>query len=183
MVAEWFPEIKPLIQWHLNDMHAGCEHQDQLNWGHGVTIALTKNTLTPAQKETIDRNLMATCEKKHSKEFDRRWDEIIGGGNKAIQAIRETTGRHEVSVSDMEELSGLKYGLSYTKTKMYVDVRNWLTAQVEKDIQPEVFDAQIYTDSLMAPCPVCGYEYGSMWLTRKLPDDIVELAKTVLQND
>lgn len=31
-IAEWFPEAKPLLPWHLNDMHAGCEHQEALKW-------------------------------------------------------------------------------------------------------------------------------------------------------
>ena len=27
-IAEWFPEVAPLIKYHLNDMHAECEHQE-----------------------------------------------------------------------------------------------------------------------------------------------------------
>jgi hypothetical protein len=26
-LREWFPEAAPLLPWHLNDMHAECEHQ------------------------------------------------------------------------------------------------------------------------------------------------------------
>ena len=33
-VAEWFPEVVPLLPWHLNDMRAGCEHQEALGWGN-----------------------------------------------------------------------------------------------------------------------------------------------------
>lgn len=27
-LAEWFPEVVPYFQWHLNDMHAECIHQE-----------------------------------------------------------------------------------------------------------------------------------------------------------
>lgn len=27
-LAEWFPEAVPYFRWHLNDMHAECEHQE-----------------------------------------------------------------------------------------------------------------------------------------------------------
>lgn len=27
ILTEWFPEVVPFIKWHLNDMHAECEHQ------------------------------------------------------------------------------------------------------------------------------------------------------------
>ena len=27
-IAEFFPELAPLFAWHLNDMHAECEHQE-----------------------------------------------------------------------------------------------------------------------------------------------------------
>lgn len=28
-ITEWFPEVVPLMKWHLNDMHAECEHQEK----------------------------------------------------------------------------------------------------------------------------------------------------------
>lgn len=27
-LERWFPEVKPYLKWHLNDMHAECEHQE-----------------------------------------------------------------------------------------------------------------------------------------------------------
>lgn len=27
-IREFFPELAPLLKWHLNDMHAECEHQE-----------------------------------------------------------------------------------------------------------------------------------------------------------
>lgn len=33
-LREWFPEVVPYLKWHLNDMHAECEHQEARgeNW-------------------------------------------------------------------------------------------------------------------------------------------------------
>lgn len=27
-IKAWFPEVEPYLKWHLNDMHAECEHQE-----------------------------------------------------------------------------------------------------------------------------------------------------------
>jgi hypothetical protein len=35
-LAEWFPEVVPFLKYHLNDMHAECEHQE----ARGETIRL-----------------------------------------------------------------------------------------------------------------------------------------------
>jgi len=32
-LQEWFPEIAPLIPYHLNSMHSGCIHQRAMGWG------------------------------------------------------------------------------------------------------------------------------------------------------
>lgn len=36
-----------------------------------------------------------------------------------------------------------------------------------------------YKDSLGAPCPYCGYKYGSAWLKRELPPEIISLVENV----
>lgn len=41
-LAKWFPECQPYLPWHLNDMHAACEHQE-------------------ARGETYVTHLMAVC--------------------------------------------------------------------------------------------------------------------------
>lgn len=33
-IARFFPEIMPYFKWHLNDMHAACEHQEKLGWNN-----------------------------------------------------------------------------------------------------------------------------------------------------
>ncbi len=31
-LVEWFPEVTPLLPWHMNDMRPGCVHQRAENW-------------------------------------------------------------------------------------------------------------------------------------------------------
>ena len=94
-----FPEIAPLLPWHLNDLKAGCEHQDVLGWGHGIDV-----TVEP-----------------ESKEAQNAWG----------ATVTVTTQR------------------------------------------------KVYKDSIGAPCPTCGYCYGTAWTKRELPPEIVKLAEEV----
>ncbi|HKS75101.1 MAG TPA: hypothetical protein VJQ82_17975 [Terriglobales bacterium] len=34
-LLEWFPEVGPYLKYHLNDMHAECEHQEQRGETYG----------------------------------------------------------------------------------------------------------------------------------------------------
>lgn len=88
-LSRWFPDAEPLFAWHLNDMKAGCEHQDELGFGKGTDVVFT---------------------------------------------LRNNEGEREVKV---------------------------------------------FKDSLSAPCPTCGYRYGTQWLSRELPQEIIELAETI----
>lgn len=107
-IAEWFPEVTPLLPWHLNDMKAACEHQDELGW----------------DKRPIDPS-------------------------KPLNT----------------------YGRFFEGQKQ--DSWNML-AWVRRDEHPEGL--------LSEPCPTCGYRYGTKWLKRDLPADVVALAETVLRD-
>jgi len=182
-IAEWFPEVKPLLPWHLNDMKAACKHQEELGWGNGKTIALTSDTLTEAQRLTIDGNTDKVASKKRQNEYLKRWDEILYNDLAAARAVKAAKGMepiNTVTVSDIEELRQAKW---FPRRPIVKRVQEWLKGQIAKDIPVEVFDAAIYKDCMMAPCPVCGYEYGSQWLKRELPEEIIKLAETVLTDE
>ena len=44
-------------------------------------------------------------------------------------------------------------------------------SEFEHGDQP--FSSAIFKDSLLAPCPECGYRYGSQWLRRELPAEVI----------
>jgi len=108
-IVEWFPEVAPLLPWHLNDMKAACEHQEAEGW----------------DKRPIDPS-------------------------KPLNA----------------------YGRFFDGQKQ--DSWNML-AWIRRDEHPEGL--------LSEPCPTCGYRYGTAWLKRDLPSEIIALAGSVCKDD
>lgn len=179
-LARFFPEAAPLLPWHLNDLRAGCEHQEALGWGHGVTIALAARDLTDAQRETLQAKAEAVAKKAREKEFARRWSELTHDRGKAVSWIKSIQGG-KCSTDDVEAIvPNFAPGIYPSLTRNF---KKKLEAQIEAEIKAEPFDAAIYKDSIGAPCPVCGYEYGTQWLKRDLPAEIVELAANVCKGE
>ena len=171
-IRSYFPEVVPLLPWHLNDMKAACEHQEKLGWGHGKDIALTADALTPVQKEVFEKEIMARYEEKVKREVIKTimaWTEDPQGRVGLYTRVFNKTP----SISDIQQM--LTHG-NVTSRKAHEFVRG----EVKKTHKPEVFRAEIFEDSLRAPCPECGYRYGTSWLVRKLPEEIIKLAQTVL---
>lgn len=96
-------------RWHLNDMHAGCEHQR-----------------------------------------DATWNERPIDSSKPLHAY----GRHfEGQRSD-----------------------SWnMLAWITPDEHPEGL--------LGAPCPVCGYKYGTKWLREEVPQDVIDWLFSLPEGD
>jgi hypothetical protein len=173
-IREWFPEVIPLLPWHLNDMKAGCEHQDELGWGNGKTIALDSSSLTDAQRARLKEKALAACTEKRNKTYEHFLVEFRENRQAAIKWLKSVHG--SATLSEVEQLQFLF--VHHNK-----GLENRLREDIAKAIVPEVFDAAIYKDSIGAPCPTCGYEYGTQWLRRELPAAIVELAATVCSDD
>ena len=149
-LSDWFPEARPLFAWHLNNMKAGCEHQDKLGWGHGHTVALSPNDLTDAQREALNRRAEAKTKPARDRLVKERED------RQRAEKVR-------------------KDGRGFLVRSELATIR----ADVEREIKPAPFEGAIYKDSIGAPCPTCGYEYGTAWLKRELPEKITELAEMV----
>ncbi len=178
VISDFFPEVKPLLPWHLNDMKPGCEHQDELGWGHGKTIALTADSLTPAQRDTIQVQLLKKYKTNCDVAFRMRWREITTMRSEAIAFIKLHNGG-TCSVDQLEHLMSKEKVFRVDQSQDLRSFDLWLKEDIRKDVKSEEFDAAIYKDSIGAPCPTCGYRYGSEWLKRELPAEIVELASTV----
>lgn len=103
-IARFFPEVTPYFKWHLNGMHAGCEHQAEAGW----------------------RNLTYT--------------------------------EHEYAQ---------KRGVAWSPMRGVVVVPEAFTVSDGTFVPPDV---------MCQPCWVCGYKFGSQWLYRALPQDVVDWA-------
>ncbi len=170
-LSEWFPEAVPFMKWHLNDMQAACEHQEALKWGRGMTIALAASTLTPAQREHYDAVADADVKKRREAEFSKRWSTLRASKNDVIAWLKSHGCAPTVDDVDTLMSSATLY-LAHASMRLRAFER-WLREDVERDVARIPFDAAIYKDSLGAPCPVCAYCYGTAWLTRELPPEVI----------
>ncbi len=140
-------------RWHLNDMHAACQHQTGPEWDtsrpiHFAGYKRTKEAkrlqkaaecgeLSPSVYKK-SQNILALCEKWHGEKINE--DQIPG-----------------------EVLVMVKNGF----------LEPWHWDHIEKTERSgwvDVKDGGI----LSKPCPVCGYKYGSAWLFEEIPADVIE---------
>lgn len=177
-LAEWFPEHVPYFKWHLNDMHAGCEHQEALGWGRGFDVALSKNALTPIQRQVLTTRAEALVSRQREAEVKKREERINKDGRYRISILAAVLGHHP-SVDDAQTFTGGQTYAgfpSFHANALRIKVHDYLVAQVTNEIPTPPLESGVYKDSIGAPCPECGYRYGTAWLKRELPADVVAWA-------
>lgn len=176
-------------KWHLNGMQAGCSHQRALGWGHGKTIALAPDELTAAQREAIAARAGAKAERERGKWKAGRLEELTRGGRLAwFEAHKADPGeRLTVAIDEAIQQWARHGGASHLRTvgyqALYKTLAGWLDADAIAARPAEVFKGQVYQDSLSAPCPECGYRYGSAWLTEPLPDAVYAFVDSLPTGD
>lgn len=158
-MARFFPEVEPYFEWHLNGMNAGCKHQRELGWGHGYTVALSPDELTDAQRTTLD-NL---AEGKANKLRAKLILDTPRTANGLIDLLGRTVTVHEARAWEGGHARG--------------DLMGEVKEAARRKVPTVLFAGAVYKDSLGAPCPECGYRYGTQWLFEPLPDEVVEWAK------
>ncbi len=178
-LGEWFPEFAPLFAWHLNDMNAGCEHQDKLGWGKGYTVAITRHTATPVQLKVEQAKLDEQYNRQIEFLFGSAWEEIRLSEGMTASTVRGMKGPGSSCSIDEANVIRTKESLldSHWAKKFRAQVKEYVRSCLRKENPAPVFDHAVYPDSISAPCPECGYRYGTEWLKRELPEEIVELAK------
>jgi len=170
-LIRFFPDCEEYLPWHLNDMKAGCEHQEALGWGHGYTVALSPQELTPAQRATIEGRAMRECERIREKEFKEDWAILMKDKRRRTNWLLELKGEGKVTLHDVETFD------TPWPTADKRKLEAALLSQIEERIKPVEFKGKVYENSLGAPCPECGYEYGTAWLYRELPPHVIAWAK------
>jgi hypothetical protein len=175
-LAEWFPEYAPYFKYHLNDMHAGCEHQDALGWGHGYDVALSKNSMTPGQYAALEAKAYAAAEAKREKEVAAREARMKTDKRYAFTVLQEAVGHHP-TVDEYDAAFGGGFYVRPLTKRIREQMHDYLVAQVTNDMPTPAVDSVIFKDSIGAPCPECGYSYGSAWLSRPLPPEVLAWAE------
>ena len=184
MLREWFPELNGYFEYHLNDLSAGCEHQIALSWGKGHDVALARQDCTPVQLDVLDAELAAATARKREKWMDQELARI----EKAQRRVRSGRVCHALgvalkgcdemttdSVDYLERISGwsiesLSNARGLGRHPVGRKLLDWLFKTAELEYPDEQFRSHVWKDSLRAPCPECGYRYGTAWLRRPLPE-------------
>jgi hypothetical protein len=184
-LEQWFPEVKPFLKWHLNDMHPGCEHQEELGWKRGKTINLARETCTPAQLSVLEADLAEEVAKERVRWIDERLKRMQESRYRCHQVVQAALGMAP-TVFDMEAVE--KTGRSWTvkdwmkprfsctkeERRVLLEVLEHLRKLAEAEIPDRKFTVASFENCIGAPCPECGYKYGTAWQRRELPQEVLD---------
>ena len=154
-IAKWFPEVAPYLKYHLNDMNAACEHQEALGW-HSCQ-GYHKDGETCPEPRSLPMAILASC----GNPFD--------GGGKCKQ--QPWKAEHKL---DDDGLTVTPLCPSCGKRAQWRGPFLWgkIKAIFDAEMRPED-DRHCNFDAMSAPCPECGYKYGTAWLKRELPSEVI----------
>lgn len=164
-IAEFFPEAEPFFQYHLNGLNAGCSHQRALGWGHGRDVALAAADCTLAQLHVLNEEIA-------NKTFKDRQSLIVDMllHTSSIDLLRKAG--ISPTIHAVELLDRVKTGADLAKTCPAMNT--WLEDEAKRQIPDKYFTSAIFKDSINAPCPECGYKYGTEWLFEPLPQSVID---------
>lgn len=137
---------------HLNDMNAGCEHQQAMKWGEGkARIAKLKLNYDKAGK------MQSEIEKRSLSELKLKGVVKITEKERAILNLPYWVTVPEEKVTD--------YPLYDVESREEKGL-GWLHESEHPD------------GVLGKKCPKCGYEYGTAWVYRKISKaDLIEICR------
>jgi hypothetical protein len=177
-LADFFPEAIPFFQYHLNNCNAGCTHQKALGWGYKRDIALTAFDCTTVQLDILNADLAAKVAKKRAKWIDSKLASTpavtllkaagIDPTNYAMEALASVGPLTSIFLEN-----GSKFVDTFTR-KLRKQVLATMQKMAQDVIPDETFKSWIFEDSLCAPCPECGYKYGTAWLYEPLPQNVID---------
>lgn len=149
--------------YHLNNMRPECEHQRKAGWNE-----LAQEKVTLYHYEMND----TAIKKRHDAEAA------------ALNALRQnksftpTEEQHFFAVLPFEIVVTDPLSETNPMQPYYEPKKNRLTnMDGSKEIttrQNVFFNEHPDVGILCKPCPVCGYEYGSKWLTEKVPQSVID---------
>lgn len=172
-IQEWFPEVAPYQKWHLNDMKAGCEHQEALGWGHGRDVALDAASATPAQLEALTAREKARVTRMRAQAKRGEWEKLKTSLVERVKLFRELSSGRNPTLWEEAVLARAPRMPDRKADQLEEAADRWLDMRVAAFHPVEEFRAEVFKDSIGAPCPTCGYLYGTKWLKRELPAEVV----------
>lgn len=147
-------------EWHLNDMRPYCPHQKALGWrelaGKEVTLYHYRLTRDALRKQEKAKNLAIDALKK-GETFTPTSEQT-----KFANLPYSITTAAEISKKEAENYEPQKPLFDGDKGPTEKKQLGWL---YEKD----------HPDGILCkPCPICGYKYGTSWLTEEVPSEVID---------
>lgn len=145
-------------KWHLNDLTPDCEHQR-----------------ADAEFQKAKSKKVKVYEFLHLNDDLRKEKSEI---SKFVDISLRENGT--VTLTDRQkELYCMKYCI-------YEHIGEYDTSiyhHNEKDVEYKTLNwisHDKYEEGLMSkPCPICGYKYGSKWLKKEVPDEVVQFLESL----
>lgn len=194
-----FPEHSWVFKYHLNDMRAECEHQRKLGWRHGKDICLNKDELTTEQRRALYDQAK---EAANYDMLDSTVPDLLGIFRRNPAEVKKWLGsaldrsptNNEIDAllsiaSSAKDFSNLRGKADRFLNKARVDARAlplaaarkvpgiwelFLTRTLSERMKNWEPQSQIFKNCLGAPCPECGYRYGTSWLHEELPEEVIK---------
>ena len=153
------PEMLEIInfweKYHLNDMNADCKH--------GINELLAEKELK-INKYSLKTPLFADQKKLKTKIIEQcKLGKVFKLSEEEVRLLNLELGFEGEFCP--EELTDF-YDIKETKTEF----AGWVK---KSELTPN--------GVLCRPCPTCGYEYGTKWNFRKIPDEDLERIKFLLK--
>ena len=148
------PRLKYVWEhYHLNDMHPGCIHQD--SWDVGKRLQVLDMVQTRFMRD------IETCVR-----FGRASEQ------ERLDLIDAEAGYHAMNCGSA----------TYPRAKVLESIeKGYLTwwGEPKEKLAGWTYPVKHEEGLLTKACPECGYRYGSSWLFRPLPQDVVELIESL----
>lgn len=141
--------------WHLNDMHAGCEHQRAEGWG--------KNELTLVTYEIP--KLVSGVTSTNIAQLEGHMKGLLGKFRtyNIWELVNPIYSTHVAKPKSPDDPRVLWFAEKFNcKRKEEKKKDGWVRPEEHPD------------GKLCKPCSVCGYKYGTSWLHEDVPEDVLQ---------
>lgn len=159
---KWYEFLHIWKVWHLNDMKAGCEHQEaDPNFQPEKIIEIIKYTWSDRIYDQHKKAGEGELSEKEYAQFKQEWGRIHEF------LYREKDGQYydQEEIEKLLHLDCIKEKSKETKTAGWVNTYE----------HPEGL--------LGRQCSVCGWRYGHGWKRKDVPEDVLQFLKNLPDTD
>lgn len=148
-------------RWHLNDLRAACEHQR------------ASAAFNPAARVII---------------YKYGWSNQYYNMRTRAQGGKLTAEEYAVFAEVTPAVDGALFGLEHPKYPTEEIKRllseGWIEEKKQEEKSAGWVSYKEHPQGLLgAPCPTCGYKYGTSWLFEPVPSEVIEFLSALPDTD